>query len=169
MEKRILLTAFRNTSAELLLRGVTEYATLLLPNDKAEDSRMLLGMISREKYDAIISVGQRPNIKNKVHIETTAKKDGAYLVTELDCEKLRSSFEKHGICAKISHNAGTSYCNALYWNGLGHLSCAETDTRMVFVHIPFVKNIEDLADFRRRFLLAVNEWKERQEWTRSKN
>lgn len=68
MQKRILLTAFRNTSADLLLKEMKGYKTLLLPNDKVKDSEKLIKEIINEPFDFVISLGQRPNIKNKVHI-----------------------------------------------------------------------------------------------------
>lgn len=160
MSKRILLTAFRNTSAQLLLQGVTEYRTLLLPNDKRRDSEIMIDVISREKFDYILSIGQKPNIKNKVYVETTAREGEMQIRTDADCESLTGLFEKHGICTKISHNAGTSYCNQLYLNGLHYLSQKTMDTRMVFVHIPLAKNIEDLEDFRGRFLNVISCMKE---------
>lgn len=162
MERRILLAAFRNTSAEQLLYGVTEYTTLLLPNDKEQDSRLLCELLSREHFDVVLGIGQKPNIKNKVHIETTARNNGMQLVTDFDCDRLMGLFETHGICAGISHNAGTSYCNALYWGGLHGISRMAADTRMVFLHIPFAKNAEDFEAFRRRFLMVMKELKEGQ-------
>lgn len=152
MEKCILLTAFQNTSAEFLLRGVTKYRTLLLPNDKQRDSEILINVISRERFDYIISIGQKPNIKNKVHIETTAREGASEIRTDVDCDSLAIVFQKHGIYAKTSLSAGTSYCNQLYLNGLRYISRNTLDTRMVFVHIPFMENIGDINDFRERFL-----------------
>lgn len=155
MRKRILLTAFRNTSAQLLLDGVTEYRTLLLPNDKRRDSEIMIDVISQDKFDYILSIGQKPNIKNKVYIETTAREGAKRIHTSMDCDKLVGFFERHGICARISHNAGTSYCNQLYLNGLHYLSRNALGTRMVFVHIPFTAHVENFDVFRSRFLSVI--------------
>lgn len=70
--KNILLTAFYGSSSELLLKHTEIYKTLILPNDKVKDSERLIDTISKRKFDYIISFGQKPNIKNKVHIETSA-------------------------------------------------------------------------------------------------
>lgn len=155
MQKKILLTAFRNTSAELLIKGAKDYKTLLLPNDKIKDSEKLIAAISREKFDYVISFGQRPNIKNKVHIETTARDGEFYIDTDFDCEKLKRLLEESGIVAKISHNAGTSFCNKLYLNGLKYISQNDLDTKMVFVHIPFVKNVDEFEGFRARVFEVI--------------
>lgn len=150
MSNKILLTAFRRSSAELLIKLTDDYETLLLPNDKSKDSEKLIKAITEENYDYIISFGQRPNIKNKVHIETTATDGDNHLHTDYDCDGLKKLFEQNGIPAKISHNAGTSFCNSLYFNGLNFLNQNKLKTKMVFVHIPFKKNIEDFDCFSRK-------------------
>ncbi len=139
--KNILLTAFRDTSAELLLKGFNEFQVLVLPNDKVRDSELLIEMLSKTHFDYVLSFGQRPNIKDKVHIETTARDSEVRLDTIFDCERLRLLFEQNGIPAKLSHNAGTSFCNKLYWNGLKYIAEHKLETKMVFVHVPFGKNI----------------------------
>lgn len=153
----ILLTAFRNTSAELLLKGTENDRLLLLPNDKIGDSDKLIACISNERFDYIISVGQKPNIQNQIHLETTAGKGNLRISTGFDCERLVKLFVRNGIPAKLSHHAGTSYCNELYLNGLRYISETDSNTKMVLVHIPFVKKINDFESFRRKFLLAVAE------------
>ena len=148
--KNILLTSFRDTSSELLLKEFNEFPVLVLPNDKVRDSELLIEMLSKTHYDYVLSFGQRPNIKDKVHIETTAREGEVCLDTVFDCERLRLLFEQNGIQAKLSHNAGTSFCNKLYWNGLKYIEEHELETKMVFVHVPFVKNIKDFELFRQR-------------------
>ncbi|MBQ7919480.1 MAG: hypothetical protein IJ324_06030 [Lachnospiraceae bacterium] len=140
---KILLTAFRGSSAEWLLKGFENYELLLLPNDKIKDSELLIEAISGKNYDYIISFGQRPSIKDKVHIETTAREGDFSIKTNVDCEQLKAQLEQHGVPAKLSHNAGTSFCNQLYLNGLKYIKQNELDTKMVFIHIPYLKNISD--------------------------
>lgn len=62
---KILLTAFRGSSAEKLIKSVNGYKTLILPNDKILDTQKLINAISKEKYDYILSFGQKPVIKDK--------------------------------------------------------------------------------------------------------
>ena len=148
--KNILLTSFRDTSSELLLKEFNEFPVLVLPNDKVRDSELLIEMLSKTHYDYVLSFGQRPNIKDNVHVETTARDGELRLDTVFDCERLRLLFEQNGIQAKLSHNAGTSFCNKLYWNGLKYIVDDELETKMVFVHVPFAKNIGDFETFRQR-------------------
>lgn len=150
--KRILLTAFRGTAAELLIKDWTEYKVLILLNDKRRDSEKLNDALSKEHFDSVISFGQRPNIKDKVHIETTAKNGEMRIETAFDCERLRLLFEQNGISAMLSHNAGTSFCNRLYWNGLKYIEDSGLETKMVFFHVPFIKNISEFKLFQERIL-----------------
>lgn len=145
--KQVLLTAFRGTSAELLIKNQAEYKTLLLPNDKVKDSEKLIEVLSKGRFDYVISLGQRPNITDKVHIETTAKDGKMRIDTAFDCERLRTLFEQNGIEASLSHNTGTSFCNRLYWGGLKYIADNSLSAEMVFVHVPFLKNITEFEAF----------------------
>jgi hypothetical protein len=84
--KNILLTAFRGNFSEVLLKSTEIYETLILPNYKINDSIKLIDMISEEKYDYIISFGQKPNINSKVHIETKALNKDIHICTNFDCK-----------------------------------------------------------------------------------
>lgn len=158
--KKILLTAFRGTSAELLVRDRAidaQYKVLLLPNDKVKDSELLIETLEQECFGYVIGLGQRPNIKDKVHIETTARKGELCIDTAFDCEALKQAFEQSGLSVKISHNAGTSFCNELYWNGLKYIAENKLDTKMVFVHVPFGKNISEMDVFSDKVCGGINE------------
>lgn len=155
--KNVLLTAFCNSSAELLLKNVKNYKTLILPNDKIKDSQILIDVIASKNFDYVISFGQRPNIKNKVHIETTAKVNDYHIDTNFDCENLNQIFAQKGVVSKISHNAGSSYCNVLYLNGLKYISANSLETKMVFVHIPYLKNITDFDCFRKQIFEVIED------------
>ncbi len=170
---RILLTAFRGSSAEKLIGSFAEnphedhradsgiidttvWRTLLLPNDKVRDSQILIEHIAKEQFALVMSFGQRPNIKNKVHIETTARDGESKIITRFDCDRLCQVFGQSGLTAKISHNAGTSFCNRLYWNGLNYLAENRPDIKMVFIHIPYLKNITDFNSFGERIFQAFS-------------
>ena len=158
--KRILLTAFCGTSAELLVKGAElnlKYKVLYLPNDKIKDSELLIDALQQEQFDYVISFGQRPNIKDKVHIESRARKSELGLETAFDCEKLKCTMEQVGLSAKLSCNAGTSYCNELYWNGLRYIEENRLDTKMVFVHVPFEKNISNAEEFIQKTYTGLKE------------
>lgn len=155
VKKNILLTVFEGTSTEMILSGFKDFSILSLSNDKVRDSKLLIEALSKTRFDYILSFGQRPNIKDKVHIETIAKDGEMRIETAFDCERLKLLFEQNGIPAKISHNAGTSFCNKLYWGGLKFIKENEVDTKMVFVHIPFAKNIGVFELFREQIFSTL--------------
>ena len=154
-ESKVLLTGFRGSSAEQLIEKPNGFDTLILPNDKVKDSEKLINVIADEKYDYVFGFGQRPIIKNKVHIETTARNGISSVETDVDCEQLQKLFESNGITAKISYNAGTSYCNCLYYNGLNYIQQNNLKTKVVFIHIPFSKNIDDTDSFFTRIIDTI--------------
>ncbi len=147
----------------MLVKDVNDFETLLLPNDKVQDSELLIEMITKSDYDYIIAFGQRPNIKDKVHIETIARDGELCQKTDFDYEPLQQVFIQNDIPAKLSQNAGTSFCNRLYWNGLRYLTEKQRDrkTKMVFVHIPFEKNISDFGVFKERIIRAITMFSEK--------
>ena len=159
-DSKVLLTAFRGSSAAQLIKYTNDFDTLILPNDKIKDSEKLIDMIADGSYDYVLGFGQRPNIKNKVHIETTARKADSTIVTNYDCEVLQGLFESNGLSAKISNNAGTSFCNCLYYNGLNYIQQNNLKTKMVFIHIPFLKNIDDINSFFTRVIETFSNMRE---------
>lgn len=150
----ILLTGFGGTSSELLVKKAS-YKSLILPSNKIVDSQLLIEEIRLRKYDYVISFGQKPNIKDKLYIETTARNMAKRLDTSLEYNRLKTVFENNKLSVHISDNAGTSFCNALYWNGLKYIYNNGMDTKMIFIHIPFCKNITDPEGFYNRILAGI--------------
>ena len=153
---RVLLTAFRGSSSEQLIKYAKGFDILILPNDKVNDSEKLINKITECTYDYVFGFGQRPNIKNKVHIETTARNEITSVETDFNCVQLQKIFASNEITAKISHNAGTSYCNCLYYNGLLYLQKNNLYTKMVFIHIPYLKNIDDTDSFFTKIIETIS-------------
>ena len=159
--RRILLTGFSHTSSEELLKQISMFEIRILPNDKVMDGKLLTEQIAEGKYDLVIGIGQKPAIKDRVYIETTARSEKMTLRSQLNCELVAQIFVNNQIAARLSDNAGNSFCNALYWNGLQYITQHHMQTGMLFIHIPFSKNISEPELFKRRFLAAI---KEIQEW-----
>lgn len=157
----LLLTGFCGTSSELLIKKAG-CESIILPNNKIADSQLLIEELSLHRYDYVFSFGQKPNIKNKLYIETTARNMAARIQTNFEYDKLRGVFEANNLSVRISDNAGTSFCNALYWNGLNHIYEKGIGTKMIFIHIPFCKNITDSEWFFDRILTAVKNMQMRQ-------
>ncbi len=144
--KKILMTGFCSTSSELLVKKAA-CKSLILPNDKLLDSQILSAEIDQQAYKYIFSFGQKPNIKDKVCIETTARNGIRSFHTDFAYDKLQQAFESEKIMVRISDNAGSSFCNALYWNMLEYIRDQELKAKIVFLHIPFCKNMTASEDF----------------------
>lgn len=144
---QILLTAFENTSSQALVKSISGYDRLILENDKIKSVEQLKQALQNHNFRYILAFGQRPVIKDKVHIEDRASLDGDVLETSFDIAQMKRVFENHKIAVKLSHNAGTSYCNNIYYYGMKMIAENHMNTEMVFIHIPYMKNISDPADF----------------------
>lgn len=92
-------------------------------------------------------------------METTARNSTISIQTMVDCEKLEHHYTGNGMNVKISNNAGTSFCNTLYFYGLNYISANNLPTQLVFIHIPFERNLSDPDKFYRCFLDAVEQLK----------
>lgn len=153
----ILLTAFKNTSSERLIKELKNYDTLILENHREKSAEQLIGRLNKNKYGLILSFGQRPLIKDKIHFESTAKdKNGGMCITNFDIEAALKICESIGLTAKRSDNAGTSYCNNIYFRGLDYINTNSLKTQMCFIHIPYDKNIGSFTVFSEKISLFIN-------------
>lgn len=103
----ILLTGFYGTSSELLIKKAS-HKSIILPNHKVMDSQLLISEIHSQGYDYIFSFGQKPNIKNKLYIETAAHNMTDHINTNCEYTKLKEAFEANQLSVQISDNAGVS-------------------------------------------------------------
>lgn len=138
----VLLTGFEgsNNSSKILLDHFpNEIDKLYLKNNKTESVKQLLKGLQR--CDTILAFGQKPLLKNKISVEKQAALKGDIIVSHFDFESIRNFFAgKYPL--RFSMNAGTSYCNHLYYYGLKALGGSEK--KMVFIHIPMLKNIDNM-------------------------
>ena len=144
---KILLTAFENTSSQALVKSFNGYDRLILENDKIKSVKQLKQALQKDNFRYILSFGQRPVIKDKLHIEDRASLNGEVIETSFDITRMKRAFENRKIAVKLSHNAGTSYCNNIYYYGMKMISKNHLNTEMVFMHIPYMKNISYPTDF----------------------
>ncbi|MCQ2579490.1 MAG: hypothetical protein MJ159_02180 [Treponemataceae bacterium] len=151
--KKIKLAAFTETSAEMLVKEMN-FQKIFLPSDKTEDTRILLSELSDAGF--VICFGQKPLIKNKLCVELLAKEKGEILTTDFETETLLDEFKKNELKAMKSSSPGNSFCNAVYWNALKYIKQNKLNCKILFIHIPFEKNIDDMAVFRSKVLASIN-------------
>ena len=126
-------------------------------SDKKEDVEILLNKLSEKDYDYIICIGQKPGITDAVKIETEAHGD-VTLYSTADCGTLSELFKRTGIEAEKSVKPGNSFCNNIYWNGLNFLLKNGKSSKMLFLHIPFKKNISDIGEFSQLTVEVINQF-----------
>lgn len=140
---KILVTAFdgeENSSKIICEKLSTDCKKIILPNDKMLSCEMLKNTVDGGGFRYIFSLGQKPVIKNKITVEDTAKRGEKVL--KANAEPICELINRSGYDCRISHNAGTSFCNNLYFFGLNYISENRLDTEMFFLHVPFAKNCD---------------------------
>ena len=156
---KILLTAFKGTSSEKLISCFgEEYHKLVLENHKEKSVEQLVKLLKHNNFDNVISFGQKPVIRDKLYIELEGKIYGTSYKTNFDIDRLMNVLEHSGFSVHISNNAGTSFCNNIYAHGLKYIKENAYKTKMLFIHVPFEKNISDFDDFSERLVIAADEF-----------
>jgi len=157
--KNTLLTAFRGTSSESLLSYFSDsYSKLILENDKEKCVNQLISTLESGTYDYIISFGQEPVIKDKVYIELAGRLGDTVYETDFAVDRFITVLKECGFSVHVSSDAGTSFCNHIYAHGLKYMMERAYETKMVFVHVPFVQNILDFEQFSDKLVRAVSKW-----------
>ena len=141
----ILYTDFNgNTnSSKILLDNINNNDKLYLKNSFNTSTKELINMINDSMYDLIISFGQAPLDNNTIKIETRGHNIN-YYQTDFDYSQLKEKLEYNNYKVIISNDAGNYLCNNLYYNGLKYIKDNNLNCQMVFVHIPKLKNIDDI-------------------------
>lgn len=154
---KVLLTAFQGTSSEkLVLCFGVRYSKLILANSKSESVKQLIATICADNFDYIISFGQKPVIKDKTYIELQGKLGNVIYQTDFETDRLASVLTTERLPVRFSKNAGTSFCNHLYASGLQYISQSCRQAKMVFIHVPFEKNISDFNAYSHQLIRAID-------------
>lgn len=113
---------------------------IILPNDKLESVRIIRQLIKNDQ--SIFLVGQKPLLKDKLSIERQASIGKEAFKTTFPFEKIEQ-YIKENYHYQYSTNAGTSFCNHLYFHVLKYIEDNNLRTKVIFIHIPYKKNITD--------------------------
>ena len=155
----VLLTAFRGTSSEKLVSCFDDaYRKVILENDKNASVKQLINALENDNINYIFSFGQKPVVKDKIYIELAGRISDTIYKTDFDTNRLTAVLSRHDFSVRVSSNAGTSFCNHIYACGLKHISENHYDAKMVFIHVPFEKNISDFEDYSDRLITALNDF-----------
>lgn len=140
--KNIILAGFdgRNNPARIITeRAELDCTKLILPNNKEKSAELLLDTIRKANAVCVVMLGQKPAIKGKIAVESTAERCGNILHTPLDCTVTVQKIKESGYNAYISKGCGTSYCNHIYYE------CLQSGTPCIFLHVPTMNNIPDMT------------------------
>lgn len=142
---KILYTAFngKNNSSKILLDNINCENKLYLKNSFKTSVNELQKELEHNTYDLIISFGQAPLSSNTIKIETIGK-DIDYYKTNYNFSDLKNKLENNGFNVIISNDAGNYLCNHIYYNGLKYISDNNLKCDMIFIHIPKIKNIDNI-------------------------
>lgn len=142
--KRILLAGFtgKDNSSKIILDMCSpKLEKLYLENDYSVCASQIKTAVN-DGYDFIFILGQKPAIKS-VYIEIAGRDSCDCLQTAFDYSILADWLTASGYRIRISENAGNYLCNHVYYHGLVAASSASKHTQILFLHVPYLKNIID--------------------------
>ncbi|BCN29097.1 C15 family peptidase [Anaeromicropila herbilytica] len=145
---KLLVACFggSDNGAYHILQKMKNYCNkLILENDKEQSCIQLKQAVDKTNYNKVVILGQKPLIKDKYCIETKGRCLDRQIKTHFKYEELVRIFEECNVCYKISDNAGTSYCNHIYYWALEQLK----DKEVLFLHTPYLKNITNVENMAR--------------------
>lgn len=141
----VLFTGFngKNNSSCLLVDKIISNNKLYLKNSFITSVKELEKELVKNNYDLIISFGQADIGIDTIKIELIGRGEIEF-ITNYDYSNIINKLELYGYRVLISKDAGNYLCNNLYYNGLKYISDNNINTKMIFIHIPKIKNISDI-------------------------
>lgn len=148
-QNKILLTGFEkayesdiSTSKILLDRVNNNYDKFLFTNDyniiEEEAKKVIM-----KNYDYIVMLGQKQKIKDLIiEIECHNKKESLY--TNFPLEFILKPLKNNKINYHIRETIGDYYCNYAYYQVLKNLKEKRLNTKVIFIHIPYIDNFNDI-------------------------
>ena len=141
----ILVLGFEgnNNSSKILLDNINNSINLdclYLKNDFIISVNQLKKKIIENNYDIIFAFGQKQNVKS-IYLKIYAKDINEKLKTNYNYNEL-NNYLKNYYKNKLSENAGNYLCNNIFYNGLKYIYENKLNINMVFLHIPYMKNID---------------------------
>lgn len=160
---KMLLAGFKgdNNSASVLLGKMYPEHTvkkLYLENDFSICKGQIEQSLRIENYDYIIAFGQKPVIK-AIYIETIGRGIVGEHITAFNYSGLKAHLEGNGYRVKISDNAGNYLCNHIYFSGMDYIAKNGLSTQMIFIHLPYLKNIRDINQMGEAFTQYIDKLK----------
>lgn len=160
---KVLVSGFKGetNSAKLIIdriesKNVSE--KIYLVNSFKTSKNQLENELKKQVYDFVITFGQKPKVKS-IYLEKEACVQGQKLITNYRYNKLEKLLTDSGITVEISKNAGNYLCNYIFYSGLKFISENKINAQMIFIHVPTIKNLENidcLSKIFSKFIDALN-------------
>ena len=145
----ILYTAFNGkyNSSKILLDNIDalDENKVYLKNSFITSIKQLENKIKSNTYDYIISFGQASLQQDSIKIEVVGRRENTFYKTDFDYLKIKQRLEENGYEVEISDDAGSYYCNNLYYYGLKYIRQYRLKCRMIFIHIPLVNKVSNIV------------------------
>lgn len=153
---RILLTAFADTAADMLVQALFDtlphdlFAFLTVPYQREASVQALIKSVLREKGKLryVVLFGQKAQIGDRVHVEICGRARDRWFETDFPVARFMLCAAGCGLPVYLSQNAGAAFPNHLYAEGLRFF--AENPAyrcRMVLCHIPCAEHITHPTEF----------------------
>ena len=146
---KILIAGFegKNNSARILLDNIKKKGNLdilYLKNDYEISGNQIEEKLL-QLYNYVLIFGQKPNTKD-IYLENNAILDGTKLVTDYYYAVLKENLESNNYKVITSNDAGNYYCNNVFCRALRFKEQHNLKSKIGFVHIPTIENIQDIKD-----------------------
>ncbi len=154
-----LITGFKGAynSSKVILDIIAACNTdkLYLENDFDLCLKQFKEKLSQKRYDIIVSFGQKPVTKS-LCIETVGYDNQIELRTNYDYSSLFNFIKERNYRIKVSKNPGNYLCNHIFFHGLQFIEDNNLKTKMIFIHTPYLKNIEDIEQMGSMFTQFID-------------
>lgn len=152
---KILIAGFEgeDNSAKILLDEIQQENNndiLYLKNDFEMSGKQIQQKLL-QNYDYVLIFGQKPNTKN-IYLENNATLNGIKLITDYYYGVLKKELENNDYKVVSSCNAGNYLCNNVFFRALSFKQTNNLKTKIAFIHIPTIDNIEDIKQLSRATL-----------------
>lgn len=136
MEQRLYIGFKGKNNAAFTLVGYLSECPCLLTNSYGGVKRDIECLT--DNYDYVLMFGVDKHLKNTVRIERVAEREGIRLRSGLELEDISKRLTTAGVRNSISDTPTQYLCNEAYW-----FSLQKYRGKVVFIHIPTTKNIDD--------------------------
>ncbi len=134
---RVLYTGFKgkNNSSYQLLSKISGQKLFLTNSFKGLGKDI---MSVTDQFDLVVMFGLDTSLKDTVRIERIAEWEGKERTTKVDCDETCRCLMASGVECVVSGIPTQYLCNAAYFHVL-----QKFDGKVVFIHIPSLKNMSD--------------------------